>query len=229
MKSTRGATFRRLGLEFVVVVVGILAALAVDDWRQSREDLALEEHLLTSLVQDLVSDSADAQIQERAVQRALAAAEALAAAIDSPQHNQTTSEELNGYLSALVFLPELEITSGTFAEMTATGSFRVIGNRTLRREISRYYASGASLLEIPRRQVDPRPDFEAALAAVGVVPGYAADLPDLLTRLSRDPAIPVHAMRIHRYHTRPSFSSSLVSQRRRALLEAVRTELEGFR
>ncbi len=70
MAEERKAIAARLGLEFLVVLVGILAALGVDDWRQARSDRQLEEHLLTSLAADLENDRQDAQLQETLAGRA---------------------------------------------------------------------------------------------------------------------------------------------------------------
>ena len=65
---------RLLG-EFVIVVVGVLAALWVDDWREARSDRELETHLLEGLRSDLTRDSAD-------IASAMIVAEARAAGAD---------------------------------------------------------------------------------------------------------------------------------------------------
>jgi hypothetical protein len=48
---------RALG-EFLVIVIGVLMALAVDDWREQRESRTNERHLLSVMAGDLVQDSA---------------------------------------------------------------------------------------------------------------------------------------------------------------------------
>jgi hypothetical protein len=65
----------RLVGEFVLIVVGVLAALAVDDWRESRGDRAMEQYLLQGIRADLTRDSID-------IGTAVASAEARAAAAD---------------------------------------------------------------------------------------------------------------------------------------------------
>jgi len=226
-----------LGLEFVVVVVGILVALAVDDWRQARADRALEQHLLTSLIQDLEADSSDAALQDGASRRVFESAARLLAVIDSQiagTSPQSSVQGLSQHLARLVFLAELEISDGTYAEMIATGSLRVLRDPDLRRQVSQYYSRGARILEIPRRQVDPRPALEAALAEAGVVPGSAGEVDnpqDLARRLASRPDIRVHIRRIRRYYARSSSTNavSLLSESRAELLNRVRIELERFR
>jgi len=51
--------YNRIALEFVLIVAGVLAALAVDDWRQSRSDVATERYVLEGILRDLDSDIAD--------------------------------------------------------------------------------------------------------------------------------------------------------------------------
>ena len=46
----------RLGAEAVVIIVSVLAALALDDWRDARADRELEHHLIVSLKEDLTAD-----------------------------------------------------------------------------------------------------------------------------------------------------------------------------
>lgn len=51
--SKRLVAWRRLGLEFVVIVVGVLAALAADQWAQARADERLAEEVLRRLAIEL--------------------------------------------------------------------------------------------------------------------------------------------------------------------------------
>jgi hypothetical protein len=47
---------RRFGGEFVVIVLGVLAAFAVEDWSENRQNRALEENYLSRLRADLQRD-----------------------------------------------------------------------------------------------------------------------------------------------------------------------------
>ena len=48
--------------EFIVIVLGVLVALAVDDWRDYRSDRVLEQHLIGRLAADLRADEADLEL-----------------------------------------------------------------------------------------------------------------------------------------------------------------------
>jgi hypothetical protein len=220
-------------MEFFVVVVGILAALAVDDWRQARADRALEEHLLSSLLDDLEDDQVDAELQLGFEQADREAVDHLLALFQHPlaPDNPTrgmTPDEVDESLNELWNRGELEVADATFSEMISTGSFRVIRNRVLRREITTYYMRAERLLRVPQRQIDPRPDFLSALAEVGVVPGYAAGLPDLVERLRSDPTIASHALRMRRYYDQ-TLTLDFLGETRGELMQSVRAELELLR
>jgi len=52
-----GRSFRRLAGEFVLIVVGVLVALAVESWREEQSDLRLVGSYLISLETELVQDT----------------------------------------------------------------------------------------------------------------------------------------------------------------------------
>lgn len=233
MAERQGAIIGRLGLEFLVVVVGILAALAVDDWSQGRSDRRLEEHLLISIADDLERDRADAETQKLLVQGYRDAVDHL---LGITQHSlapvgkqfSVSPEEIDESLAVFLYRAELEVFDPTYAEMIATGSIRVIRNPVLRREIGAYYQMAENLLSIPLRQIDPRPELLSALAAVGVVPGQTTMMPDLVRRLRSDPAIAIHALRIRQYYA-SGWSLHQMNEAREALARAVQRELETLR
>ena len=59
MKKIELSRYHRFVLEFLLIVAGVLAALAVDDWRQSRVDVATERYILEGILADLDRDRQD--------------------------------------------------------------------------------------------------------------------------------------------------------------------------
>ena len=125
-------------------------------------------------------------------------------------------------------MAELEVFDPTYTEMISTGSIRVIRDPALRREISTYYQTAEHSLAIPLRRIDPRPELLSALATVGVVPGQAAMMPDLVRRLRSDPAIATHALRIRQYYA-SRWALDRMKEAREPLVRAVQRELETIR
>ena len=229
MAEGKKAIAARLGLEFLVVLVGILAALGVDDWRQARSDRQLEEHLLTSLAADLENDRQDAQLQETLAGRHREAVNHLLAILEHPsaprdQQFDMSPEGIDASLALLSGMPELQVFNPTYTEMISTGSIRVLRNRALRRQISSYYQRAEQLLSVPLRQIDPRPELQGALAALGVASGQAGAMPDLVQRLRTDSMIATHALRIRQYYdNRVALDGMQVA--REALVESVQEEV----
>lgn len=56
MVGFRSIDWSRLGIEAIVIIVSVLAALALDDWRDARADREVERYLLVSLHGDLTAD-----------------------------------------------------------------------------------------------------------------------------------------------------------------------------
>ena len=232
MSEDRTEMWRRLGLEFIAIVLGVLVALAVDDWRQSRADRELEKHLLTSLRADLEADEDDAKFQQEAEQKLRDAVDHILAVVDNPLapatvRNNATGNEIDASLCLLKYRLELEVSKSTFSEMLATGSLKVIQNTDLRKQIAKYYTESGILLAIPNRLIDPRPEFLTALASVGVVPCYAEHLPDLVERLKSEPLIATHALRIRSYYTGDSIVRDL-REIRLSLISSVDREISRF-
>jgi len=59
LKKIELGRYHRFVLEFLLIVAGVLAALAVDDWRQSRVDVVTERYILEGILADLDRDRQD--------------------------------------------------------------------------------------------------------------------------------------------------------------------------
>ena len=146
--------FSRLTMEFFVIVAGVLAALAVDQWRESRQELGFERELLHSLSFDVATDSTDfAILPRRALGRALAAetllrefrpdaprgVDALVALDTLGPFPAASDSALVEALAVLVIMSDLDVASGAYTEFSAGGGQRLIRNRELRRRIHEYH------------------------------------------------------------------------------------------
>jgi hypothetical protein len=148
-------------------VVGVLAALAVDDWVQDRSDRKLEAHLLERLAEDLVADSGDLAIAQVQVARrqwlfetvasalagvtpssppdSLLRMEKHAALIDAAGRSAETdmarnwNSPLKTPLMVLYGYPDFDVSDGSYQEILATGALRALKSSTLRFAIVTYY------------------------------------------------------------------------------------------
>jgi len=137
--STR-INWRFLLGEFVVIVVGVLMALWVDELREARDNAALEIEYLQALVIDIDADLAQFDLTEEWMHNSeAAAATVLALYRGSPPTNNVAdlvkAVETAGWQSWPV------ITRNTIDDLRSTGNIRLIRDPALRRAIATYYTT----------------------------------------------------------------------------------------
>jgi len=152
--------------EFVVIVLGILGAFAVDEYRESRRDLDVADEYLEQLVRDLVKDRHQIAISiERTHGELLAADQVLllsGASLDNyrtmvpfyelPRIGQFSADDVQIY--NLGEFETFEPFTSTYTSIVNNGDLRTIADPGLRRAIVSYYE------EIARRRRD-RDEFLA--------------------------------------------------------------------
>ena len=157
MTKLPNVAWSRLGAEAIVIIFSVLVALALDDWRDAKAERALEHYLMVSLKEDLTADLEEldsvlksAEAVEQASRFLLGESDEYLAAEfgliglglsrlveNSPDAFQVTHQE--AAVSALVGGIDFDLSDLTFQEMMSTGSFRVVRNEALRRQITGYY------------------------------------------------------------------------------------------
>ena len=132
----------RLGFfiaELVLVVTGILIALAIDGWVNDARDRRAEDVYLELLVRDIeeIRQQADLQI---AFEKDKIKTGARAYAALSEADPRTKKLEIGKLLSVLSTRRTLSISSATYNEMVSSGHLELIRNRKLRDSILRFFA-----------------------------------------------------------------------------------------
>jgi len=137
--STR-LNWRLLLGEFVVIVVGVLMALWVDQLREARINAQLEVEYLESLVMDLDADLAQFDEAEAWMRRQEAAAATVLALYEgSPPTGNMADLVAAVETAGWQFVPS--ITRNTLDDLRSTGNLRLIRDPGLRRAIADYYTT----------------------------------------------------------------------------------------
>jgi len=169
LKKIELGRYHRFVLEFLLIVAGVLAALAVDDWRQSRVDVATERYILEGILADLDRDRQDiGSAISVASARAAGADKLLAdlgnAAAGKVQLTPWTSfpGQLNApqalerarlqhppaslsttsalrMLTAVASMQRIDVSAASFTEASASGEVDRIQDRELRAALAQYY------------------------------------------------------------------------------------------
>ncbi len=140
MKSS-AIDWRRGSAEFVIIVIGVLVALGVDRWNQSREDRGLEREYLDRLYEDVKADTATLSSILTGLENKQ---QSLALLADLTVVNPRSVEDTADFLAALAtstnygwIIPPLRTV--TFEDLTSTGNLGLIQDATVRAAVVEYY------------------------------------------------------------------------------------------
>lgn len=184
---------KRSGAEFLVIVVGVLTALAVDDLRQGHADREYERYVVSRLTEEAAADLEQLDMaKERAearlwiVYRLLAAlgdgdAMANLDTLPEPGDERAWSNPVSGLLR---WTTEYDRSDATYRELLATGGLQVLHDPNLRRAVSEYYFSSAAQAEGEQRMGRPAQELlEESLASIGIAPDDRISLEQLVLRV----------------------------------------------
>ena len=140
MESKNSPTVRRGAAELVVIVAGVLLALAADRWIESLDARGLESEYLAQLIEDVAADSAAFAMEIAGRQRRIEwnARLQVALAGESPVPTDAAAflVSMNYYSAWVPYQNRRE----TWNELVATGRLILIRDRSLRQRLGQYYS-----------------------------------------------------------------------------------------
>ena len=168
MKVRRMRRVTRFVSEFVVIVVGVLAALSVDSWRENRTDRGLERRYLEQIVADSQENLrliAEATALE---QRHLDVAESLwrAAQRDLPPSADSVGAWLERRDGSWWY-SDPRLRDGTITALAQSGDFALIRDARVRSAILGYVSQLRADLEEFRRGVQVHEESQTRLGIRG--------------------------------------------------------------
>ena len=146
LRSKKYLRFSRILLELLIIVIGILIALALDSWNQEREDRALSQEYMDRLVADIRSDVV---LANQLLVGLESKSSSLAFLADLASDHSSTTSNPSAILQAL---PETlmlafnapSVRTATFDDMMSTGRLSLITSITLRDKVLEYYDLGTN-------------------------------------------------------------------------------------
>ena len=172
--------------EFFVIVLGVLAALAVDSWRDRQQEAALGQAYLGGLLRDLSADSALFASTGENLRRKQAS-------LDVLLEVSWGSVDIGPDSAGLLLLPSAVLgwrmpgpQVAAYEELESTGAFRLISDPDLRSQIVLYYEDWERQLERLDRHRSTYPNAIYALAPPAVLKGgdpVGREAADLMSRL----------------------------------------------
>lgn len=149
-------TFRHMVFEIVIVVIGVLVALAVNDWQQQRHERQFAIQQLESLSQEVDQNLNSLHtIRDRVLVHKLQALGTVIATLQgkAPLHISDPK----------AFIKTLEVSASTaglwfqhsrFDALRSTGSFRILDNASLEKKLNDTY-NGVPILFAQLKQLEP--------------------------------------------------------------------------
>jgi len=157
--------------EVVLVVIGILIALSINNWNEQRKDAILEKYYLHRLISDLKADIEEIDTTTRFASKAIVTGNNILEkfGIDYisdvrnssntltvkfienalEQYNNELSNENFGKAFGYLFDErQVDMNNFTYLELVSTGNLEVIKNATLREHLSNYYLKFTAILDV---------------------------------------------------------------------------------
>lgn len=168
--------FKRLVAEGVVIVAGVLLALAADGWMEEREERRLEDVYWAELRADLVQgDSILGSASAFAVRR-LAGAHLVLDAMQGRLSDTVSTESLVYGMSMATGLYSPPVPRDTWDEIVSEGRLSLLQDASLRRDIAAFYRSVELLREFHQEWVGYAFPYRRAMARLLPPAVYAASV-----------------------------------------------------
>ncbi len=232
--------------EVVVIIVGVLTALWVDEWREERDERVLEAQYLQGLATDVGQDLARMDVLDAQILNRISGATRLLLELGEdasfggggsgstfPDRSGDEAKRRAGELSLAqamslagrVFL--LDTSSPTFDELRSTGHLQLIQDAELKRSISEYYrAVEASHHVDGHQELVVWTEYHGLLSDHGIV-AFRSNIPetDLLAQLHRIPNLGAMVQRVRSVFLVQDIYSYPLRAEAEALLEALERDL----
>jgi len=139
-----------VGIDFLIVVVGVFIGIQVANWNDARKERAAEQRYLVELARDLQADVAEMQRGRRHMLGRLATSEAILLAVDPDYQRAGFFPEVGeepvpnpsfaGYVHAALTATFILVgTDYTFDELVQSGRLGVLSDRALVNRLTTYY------------------------------------------------------------------------------------------
>ena len=138
--SESARSVRRLGVEFFVIILGVLIALAVDRAVQGVDEGALERSYLESLLVDFQRGAQDMEYQAGFILERMSMIEALIRTVETGAvQDSMTAEDLARAIELAGWHPPVTFPRVTWEDLINTGRLALIANPEVRSAVAEFY------------------------------------------------------------------------------------------
>ncbi|WP_411767898.1 DUF6090 family protein [Winogradskyella sp. A3E31] len=157
MRNKTGRYFKYAIGEIVLVVIGILIALQINNWNEVKKTKEKEEHALNEIISDLENNIKNlTDIKTREINGLNSSKKSLKVIIDVLENNKQYHDSLIIHFTSILGYPDPDIKTSGYESLTSIG-MDLISENQLRSEIGMYYTS--KLPDLDRAYNELRDDF----------------------------------------------------------------------
>lgn len=128
--------------EVLLVVIGILVALQIDNWNEQRKKDVLEINLLKEMKSNLLADIMDMNINIGYHERGVESANII---LNSFENNYPYNDSLNKHYGKVPMIPKFLMSENAYNSMNNEG-IRIIRNDSLRNAITYHYETSCAFM-----------------------------------------------------------------------------------
>jgi hypothetical protein len=133
--------------EILLVVIGILIALQVNNWNEGRKNQALEQIYYENLIRDLNGQLNDIKIQVHSERNVQTAVEQIIQSINT-DFADTDSSQFSKSITLATITRTLNLFNATFEDLKSTGNLNLIGSEKMKTSILDYYQFADRLIRV---------------------------------------------------------------------------------
>ena len=151
--------------EIILVVIGILIALQVNNWNEKRKDRLLEENYLQWLKADLQKNQKQLIFSKGLCDIRLNQIDLITKAIENPDDSIINPNELVESIEKVTWKSYLPLSKIVYSELQNTGRLVLIDSKNLREELANYYAE-AEHWEMVLKSIEYQGEFSKETAGL---------------------------------------------------------------
>lgn len=161
MENRTGKYFKYAIGEIVLVVIGILIALQINNWNEQRKEKIVEENFFENVLVDLEKDKENLKYYHKFYSKRIEYLDTLLTYVRNP-NKKMGIEKFGMYVEPLFYASDPTNNATTFESAKTSGTFNNFKEKDLLKELSQYYAdfpliekSFSSVLRFIENQFEP--------------------------------------------------------------------------
>ena len=149
--------FYEFFVQLILIIVGVLSALAVDNYRETIQEHKAEKEFLINLRNSVQSDTIALKWEIQRTYNKINAITELISLSNSPK--SVDNEKFGNLVTDVIMLIRPNFVTAVYEELKFTGNFKLIRNIKLKALIISYYGDNAIIQEQNDREVGYHPSY----------------------------------------------------------------------